>query len=118
LCLFDEARSETRVALAEHDAGVWHGFVPGVGPGQAYGYRMTGPFDPARGLRFNPAKLLLDPDARAFDGHVRFGPEVLGYYAEDPDRSSPLDSADHVPRSLVVDPTARGHHHMVDGCRQ
>ena len=89
LCLFDEAGGETRVALAEYDAGVWHGFVPGVGPGQAYGYRMTGPFDPARGLRFNPAKLLLDPYARAIEGQVRFGPEVLGYDAEDPDRAQP-----------------------------
>jgi isoamylase len=105
LCLFDQAGGETRVALAEYDAGVWHGFVPGVGPGQAYGYRMTGRFDPARGLHFNPAKLLLDPYARAIEGHVRFGPEVLGYDAEDPDRPSPLDSAAHVPRSLVVDPT-------------
>ena len=66
---------------------------------------MTGPFDPARGLRFNPAKLLLDPYARAIEGQVRFGPEVLGYDAEDPDRPSPLDSAAHMPRSLVVDPT-------------
>jgi pullulanase/glycogen debranching enzyme len=105
LCLFDGTGGETRVALAEYDAGVWHGFVPGVGPGHAYGYRMSGPFDPAQGLRYNPAKLLLDPYARAIDGQVRFGPEVLGYDADQPDRPSPLDSAAHMPRSLVVDPT-------------
>jgi len=105
LCLFDAGR-ETRVALPEYDAGVWYGFVPGVGPGQAYGYRVSGPWDPARGLRYNPAKLLLDPYARAIDGEVRFGPEVLGHDAADPERASTLDSAGHAPRSLVVGPMA------------
>ena len=105
LCLFDDAGAETQVALPEYDAGVWHGFVEGVGVGQAYGYRATGPWDPARGVRCNPAKLLLDPYARATSGPVRFGPEVLGHDAADPDRASQLDSAGHVPRSLVVDPT-------------
>jgi isoamylase len=104
LCLFDDAGTETRVALPDYDAGVWHGFVEGVGAGQAYGYRATGPWDPARGLRCNPAKLLLDPYARATTGPVRFGPEVLGHDPADPDRASQLDSASHVPRSLVVDP--------------
>jgi isoamylase len=79
LCLFDDSGTETRVALPEYDAGVWHGHVPGIRPGQAYGYRMTGPYDPARGLRYNRAKLLLDPYARAISGEVRFGPEVLGH---------------------------------------
>ena len=64
-----------------------------------------GPYDPRRGLRCNPAKLLLDPYARAIDGEVRFGPEVLGYAVGDPDAPSTLDSAGHVPRSLVVDPS-------------
>ena len=106
LCLFDEAGTETRVPLLDYDAGVWHAFMPGVGPGQAYGYRATGPYDPARGLRCNPAKLLLDPYARALHGTVTFGPEVLGYPAGgDPDAPSTLDSAAHVPRSLVVDET-------------
>ena len=104
LCLFDEAGTETRVGLTEYDAGVWHGFVANVAPGQAYGYRMTGPYEPARGLRYNPSKLLLDPYALAIDGEVRFGPEVLGYDIADPDRPSTLDSAAHVPRSIVVDP--------------
>jgi glycogen operon protein len=108
LCLFDSQGDEHRVALPEYDAGVWHGFVPGVGPGQAYGYRVAGPWDPHRGLRFNAAKLLLDPYARAIDGEVRFGPEVLGHNAADPDRASSLDSAGHVPRSLVVAPAPEG----------
>ena len=71
----------------------------------AYGYRATGPYDPRRGLRCNPTKLLLDPYARAIEGEVRFGPEVLGYAFNDPDAASTLDSAGHVPRSLVVDPS-------------
>jgi isoamylase len=106
LCLFDGAGAETRVALPEYDAGVWHGFVEGVGPGQAYGFRATGPWDPARGVRCNPAKLLLDPYARATAGAVRSGPEVLDHDTADPERPSQLDSAGHVPRSLVVDPAA------------
>jgi len=65
LCLFDDTGRETQIPLQDYDAGVWHGFVPGVGPGQAYGYRVSGPYDPARGLRCNPAKLLIDPYARA-----------------------------------------------------
>src|SRR5258708_20437313 len=68
---------ETRGPVRDYDAGVWHAFVPGVGAGEAYGYRATGPYDPARGVRCNPAKLLLDPYARAFSGGVTFGPEVL-----------------------------------------
>lgn len=64
---------------------------------------MTGPYDAARGLRCNPAKLLLDPYARAISGQVAFGPEVFGYAVDDPDQPSALDSAGHVPRSIVVD---------------
>jgi isoamylase len=104
LCLFDESGGETRLPLVDFDAGVWHGFVPGVGPGQAYGYRTTGPYDPGRGVRCNPAKLLVDPYARATTGQVRFGPEVLGYAENDADAPSGLDSSGFVPLSLVVDP--------------
>ncbi len=105
LCLFDASGAETRLPLPDFDAGVWHGFVPGVGPGQAYGYRINGPYDPGRGLRCNPAKLLVDPYARATTGQVRFGPEVLGYAEDDADAPSALDSSGFVPLSLVVDPT-------------
>jgi len=104
LCLFDAAGDETRLPFLDVDAGVWHAFVPDVGPGQAYGLRATGPYRPADGIRCNPAKLLLDPYARAIHGEVRFGPEVLGYDPDRPDAPSSLDSAGHVPRSLVVDP--------------
>jgi len=103
LCLFDADGAETEIRLRERDGDVWHGFVPGVGPGQAYGYRVLGPYEPRQGLRYNPAKLLLDPYARAIDGEVRFGPEVNGYAADNPDTASAADSAGHVPRSLVVD---------------
>jgi isoamylase len=102
LCLIDEAGAETQIPLRDYDAGVWHAFVPGIGEGQAYGYRAAGPYDPARGVRCNPAKLLLDPYARAFSGSVTFGPEVFGYAADDPDTPSAADSAASVPRSLVV----------------
>jgi isoamylase len=102
LCLFDEGGAETQIPLRDYDAGVWHGFVPGIGAGQAYGYRATGPYDPERGVRCNPAKLLLDPYAHAFSGSVTFGPEVLGYTEGDPDAPSAADSAASMPRSLVV----------------
>ena len=104
LCLFDAAGTETQIPLPDNDAGVWHAFVPGIGPGQSYGYRVDGPWDPAQGLRCNPAKLLLDPYAKAVSGTVSFGPEVLGQDAADPGKRSTLDSAGHMPRSLVVDP--------------
>jgi len=103
LCLFDGDGGETQVPLRDYDAGVWHGFLPGAGAGQAYGYRAAGRYDPASGLRFNAAKLLLDPYARAVAGAVTYGPEVFGYAAGDPAAPSTLDSAAHVPRSLVTD---------------
>src|SRR6201995_581501 len=77
LCLFDETGAETQIPVVDNDADVWHAFVPGIGPGQAYGYRVGGPWDPARGLRCNPAKLLLDPYAKAISGTVAFGPGGL-----------------------------------------
>jgi len=95
---------------------VWHAFVPGAGIGQAYGYRATGPYDPARGVRCNPAKLLLDPYARALHGTVTPGPAVAGYAAAgqtesagpaEPDMPSTADSAASVPRSLVTDQAFR-----------
>ncbi len=107
LCLFDKTGTETQIPVRDNDADVWHAFVPGVGPGQAYGYRVGGPWDPAGGLRCNPAKLLLDPYAKAISGFVSFGPEVLGQDVTDPAKPSTLDSAGHVPRSLVVDPQYR-----------
>jgi len=104
LCLFDGDGAETQVRLEAMDAGVWHGFVPGIGPGQLYGYRVAGPFEPANGLRCNPAKLLLDPYARAVRGQVTYGPQLVGHHPDDPDRPSADDSKDSVPRSVVVSP--------------
>ncbi len=102
LCLFDADGAEERLALPDRDGDVWHGFVPGVEPGQLYGFRVSGPYDPARGLRYNPAKLLLDPYARAIEGQVQFGPELLGHATDNPSAPSPLDSADHMPRGVVL----------------
>jgi len=73
LCLFDSRGAETQIPLGECDGGIWHGFVPGIGPVQAYGYRTTGPYDPRRGLRCNPAKLLLDPYARLLQHQTQRG---------------------------------------------
>ena len=102
LCLFDAAGAEQQLPMVEQDAGVWHGFAPGVGPGQRYGYRVSGPYEPAQGLRCNPNKLLLDPYARAITGEIDWVDAVLGYVPGTPDSFSTLDSAPHVPRSLVV----------------
>jgi isoamylase len=102
LCLFDDAGAETQIPLPDYDAGVWHAFVPGIGPGQAYGYRAAGPYDPAGGVRCNPAKLLLDPYARAYAGAVRYGPELAGYAAGQADTPDGRDSAALVPRSVVT----------------
>jgi glycogen operon protein len=104
LCLFDSGGDEVAVELTDYDAGVWHGFVEGVGPGQAYGYRVTGPYRPEKGLWCNPKKLLLDPYATALAGQVRYGIELNAFDQHDPGRPSQLDSRDHVPKSLVTDP--------------
>jgi isoamylase len=103
LCLFDEAGVETRLDLVERDAGVWHGFVPGVGAGTRYAYRVSGPYDPAHGLRCNPRKLLLDPYARAVDGDVKWGDAMLGYAPGQPDVMSQLDSGSSMVRGIVLD---------------
>ncbi|NBE94152.1 glycogen debranching protein GlgX [Nonomuraea sp. KC401] len=104
LCLFDEANTESRVPLTEVDGFIWHGYLPGIGPGQRYGYRVHGPYDPARGLRCNPAKLLLDPYAMAIEGGVRWHEAAYGYRFGQPDTRNDLDSAPYVPRSIVINP--------------
>ncbi len=105
LCLFDELGQETRIALPEVTGFVWHGYLPDVGPGQRYGYRVHGPYAPSAGLRCNPAKLLVDPYAKALDGDLTWHPAVKGY-AGDPLGEEPdgADSAPYVPRAVVVDP--------------
>ena len=104
LCLFDDDGKETRVDLHEVDGFVWHGYLPGVSPGQRYGYRVHGPYDPAAGHRCNPHKLLLDPYAKAIEGNVGWGQPVFSYQFGYPDRRNNTDSALHVPRSVVVNP--------------
>ncbi|MCC6766847.1 MAG: glycogen debranching protein GlgX [Deltaproteobacteria bacterium] len=107
LCLFDDAdREAARVPLVERDQGVWHAYLPDVRPGQRYGYRVHGPYDPQRGHRFNPQKLLVDPYARALSDGGRFGPSLFGFAPAEPEDDlvpSPLDSADAAPKSVVVE---------------
>lgn len=103
LCLIDADGGEERLVLTERDAAIWHGFVPGVQAGQRYGYRVDGPYEPSRGMRFNPAKLLIDPYARALVGDVAYGPAIYGYDASNPSVASTLDSAGSVPVSVIVD---------------
>jgi isoamylase len=108
LCFFDGDDRETRVELTERTAHHWHGFLPDIGPGQRYAYRIHGPYDAERGARFNPAKLLLDPNAKAIEGPIDWKrANTLPYVADGseladlhPDRS---DSAPAIPKCVVVD---------------
>jgi len=109
LCLFDEVtdeRERERIRVTEVTAHVWHAHVPGLRPGQLYGYRVHGPYDPERGLRFNPAKLLLDPYARAVAGRVDWRVPVFAYPLGGPGEDldiSDEDDAWGVPKGVVVD---------------
>jgi glycogen operon protein len=104
LCLFDDEEQERRIALPERTAFCWHGYLPGVGPGQRYGFRVHGPWDPARGHWCNPAKLLIDPYARAITGHIEWNPAVFPYpLGGDELESEHSDSAPFMPKSIVID---------------
>jgi isoamylase len=103
LCLFGED-GEQRVTLAEVDAACWHGYLPSVAPGQRYGYRVHGPWAPEQGKRCNPAKLLLDPYAKAIEGQVAWGPACFPYNFGDENSRNDDDSAPNVPRSVVHNP--------------
>ncbi|MCU1603505.1 MAG: glgX [Frankiales bacterium] len=103
LCLFDPDGTETRVALRERDALVWHGYLPGVGPGQRYGYRVHGPYDPENGHRCNPSKLLLDPYAKHVEGEVDWDQSCFSYNWSD-ESFNDEDSASHMPKSVVISP--------------
>jgi isoamylase len=106
LCLFDDIY-EHRIALPEKTNLIWHGFVPGIQPGQRYGFRVHGRYEPQHGLRFNPNKLLLDPYARAIDGTIKWDDSLFGYQIGHPDQDlsfSETDSAPFVPKSVVIDP--------------
>ncbi|WP_026124335.1 glycogen debranching protein GlgX [Nocardiopsis baichengensis] len=104
LCLFDDAGTETQVPLTEFDGFVWHGYLPGVGPGQRYGYRVHGPYEPEHGLRCNPDKLLVDPYAKAIDGSVHWHESLFSYHFDDPSRQNTRDSSAYVPKCVVVSP--------------
>jgi glycogen operon protein len=104
LCLFDSDGTETQVPLPERNGLVWHGYMPRVRPGQRYGYRVHGPYDPAAGLRCNPSKLLLDPYAKAVDGRIEWGQALFSYNFGDPDSFNDEDSAPHTMKSVVIDP--------------
>ncbi|MDP4015303.1 MAG: glycogen debranching enzyme GlgX, partial [Candidatus Nanopelagicales bacterium] len=82
-CVFDANGAERRFQLAEHTFHVFHGYIPGVDPGAQYGFRVNGPWDPARGLRYNPAKLLIDPYAKAITGILRDHPAASGSIGDD-----------------------------------
>ncbi len=104
LCLFDDAGTETRVALTERDAFVWHCFLPNIGPGQRYGYRVHGPYDPANGHRCNPSKLLLDPYSKAVDGEIDWNQACFSYTWGEEDSYNDEDSAPHMSKSVVISP--------------
>ncbi|WP_424530586.1 glycogen debranching protein GlgX [Sphaerisporangium viridialbum] len=104
LCLFDDAGAETRIDLPEVDGFVWHGYLPGVMPGQRYGYRVHGPYDPGRGHHCDPGKLLLDPYAKAIEGDVHWDRSLFSYQFTDPGQRNTDDSAPHMPKNVVVNP--------------
>jgi glycogen operon protein len=104
LCLFDADGTEVRLDLPEMDGFVWHAFLPGGEPGQRYGYRVHGPYDPSRGHRCNPSKLLLDPYAKAIDGKFHWGQALFSYNFGDPQSPNIEDSAAAMPKSVVINP--------------
>ena len=110
LCLFDQAggAGETRrIPMPEQTDFVWHAYLPDVRPGQLYGFRVHGPYEPAEGHRFNPHKLLLDPYAREVSSRIRLSPETFGYVLGDPDEDLSYSTADSAPtmaKCIVVDP--------------
>src|SRR5215203_2721034 len=113
VCLFarpDDPYEAERIGLPERTGHVWHGYIPDLGPGQVYGYRVYGPYRPEVGLRFNPAKLLIDPYARAIHGRLDYSGPIYGSdpeagsRADDHDRA-PRDDAPSMPRGVVIDPS-------------
>jgi glycogen operon protein len=113
VCLFDDAGRESRIALEESTHHVWHGYLPQVGPGQRYGFRVAGPFEPSSGLRYNPHKLLLDPYAKAIEGDFRLDNAVFGSVPGKDRLPQNRDSAPYVPKSVVVHdafPWGEDHH--------
>src|SRR5258706_2186128 len=109
LCLFDsqDDSNPERIELQEQTVLVWHCFLPGVQPGQLYGYRVYGPYAPERGLRFNPNKLLIDPYAKGLTGKVNWSAPIFPYRLDNPEADLAIDTRDSVAgmqKSLVVNP--------------
>src|ERR1039457_2171655 len=116
LCLFDEAGegagaggsggrlTETQIELTEVDGFVWHGYLPGIAPGQRYGYRVHGPYDPPRGRRCDGSKLLLDPYGKAIEGDVRWDDSLFDYQFGNPRKRNTTDSAPRMPKNVVINP--------------
>lgn len=110
LCLYDSADESfetARIRIKERTNGIWHVFIPNLGPGQLYGYRVYGPYDPQAGHRFNPNKLLIDPYAKAISGTISWNDALFGYelgHPEEDQSFSDLDSAPFIPKSVVIDP--------------
>jgi isoamylase len=107
LCLANDKGDEEHLSLPERTAFVWHGYIPGIGPKQLYGYRLDGPYDPNKGMRFNPNNLLLDPYAKAIDGHETWEKGLFAYEVGDPegDLKMRANDARGVPLSVVIDPS-------------
>ena len=110
LCLFnaeDENVESVKLRVKERTNHIWHIYLPGIGPGQLYGYRVYGPYEPQNGHRFNPNKLLIDPYAKAISGTIDWDNSLFGYemgHPEEDQSFSDLDSAPFVPKSVVIDP--------------
>jgi isoamylase len=111
LCLFhsaDEDSESIRIRVRERSNHVWHVYIPGIKPGQLYGYRVYGPYEPQNGHRFNPNKLLIDPYAKAISGTIQWHDALFGYELGHPDGDlsfSETDSAPYIPKSVVIDPS-------------
>ena len=110
LCLFDEDNNATesaRIRVKERTNHIWHVYIPGLTPGQLYGYRVYGPYDPPNGHRFNPNKLLIDPYAKAISGTIEWNDSLFGYELGHPDADLSFndeDSAPYIPKAVVIDP--------------
>jgi isoamylase len=104
LCLFDGRGAETRVDMREVDAFVWHAYLPNIGPGQRYGYRVKGPYAPERGARCNWSKLLLDPYAKAMTDEIRWSQALFSYDHRNPERINTQNSAPRMMKSVVINP--------------
>jgi isoamylase len=104
LCLFDDDGKETRFSMPERHGMIWHGYLPRVGPGQRYGYRVHGPYEPLAGLRCNPTKLLLDPYAKAIDGRNDWNEGLFSYRFDNSEVRNDDDSAPYAMKSVVINP--------------